>query len=92
MARSPLQRCEHYVPGLRSTPWWDPDEVPIVRVLEHNYPAILEEFDDFVLAGSLMLHPQSAGALARTWLTAIGASWTSGPLPGSTRRTPCALR
>jgi hypothetical protein len=42
-------------------PWWDPDEIPIVRVLEHHYPAILEEFDDFVLAGSLMLHPQSAG-------------------------------
>jgi AMMECR1 domain-containing protein len=61
MARSPLQRCEHYVPGLRSAPWWDPAEIPIVGALESNYADILQEFDDFVLAGSLMLHPQSAG-------------------------------
>lgn len=60
-ARHPLQRCEHFVPGLRSHPWWNEAEVPIAGVLESNYPAIRDEFFDVVLSGRLRIHPQSRG-------------------------------
>ena len=59
MSRHTLQRCKDYVPGLRSMPWWSPDEVPQAGVLEAHGDAIAREFEDLVLAGRLRLHPQS---------------------------------
>ncbi len=69
MKRHPLQRPEHFVTGLRSAPWWEPAQFGIVRALERKFPAILNEFDDFVFSGSLMLHPQSAGGPRRALTT-----------------------
>jgi hypothetical protein len=60
-ARHRLQRCEHFVPGLRSQPWWSETEIPIARVLELNYPVIRDEFSDVLLSGRLRIHPQSRG-------------------------------
>ena len=34
--RHPLQRCEHYLPGLESKPWWDGSELSFVQTLESN--------------------------------------------------------
>jgi aspartyl/asparaginyl beta-hydroxylase (cupin superfamily) len=63
--RSPLQRCNHYVPGLRSMPWWRPSELPFTVRLEENFKEIREEFFDLALSGSLRLHPQSEGGPRR---------------------------
>jgi hypothetical protein len=65
-ARSPLQRCHHYVPGLRSAPWWHPGDMPFTSRLEENFEAIREEFFDVALSGSLRLHPQSQGGPRRS--------------------------
>lgn len=62
MSRPALQRCEHYVPGLRSRPWWPAHDVPHAAVLEAHSDAIAREFADLVLAGRLRLHPQSHAA------------------------------
>ena len=61
MARDPLQRCRHYVPGLRSRPWWSARDVPEAAELEAHSDAIAREFGDLVLAGRLRLHPESYG-------------------------------
>ena len=59
--RSRLQRCKHFIPGLRNTPWWRPEDIPLTRQLEENFEAIRGEFFDIVLAGSLRIHPESQG-------------------------------
>jgi aspartyl/asparaginyl beta-hydroxylase (cupin superfamily) len=59
--RHPLQQCAHFVPGLRSMPWWDPDEFPATALLEDNFEAIRSEFFNLLLCGHLKLHPQSKG-------------------------------
>lgn len=61
MTRDPLQGCTHYVPGLRSTPWWHVGDVPQAAVLERHAPEIAYEFSTLVLAGRLRLHRQSIG-------------------------------
>src|SRR5581483_9872510 len=92
MTRDPLQRPQHFVPGLRAAPWWDPDELPIVDELERRFPDILEEFHDFVFAGSLMLHPQSAGGPRKQLTTGdwnIVDLWSNGSLnPRNAIRAP----
>jgi aspartyl/asparaginyl beta-hydroxylase (cupin superfamily) len=60
-----LQRCAHYVPGLRSMPWWDSAEFPAVTLLEDNYEPIRNEFLNLLLCGQLKLHPQSRGGPRR---------------------------
>lgn len=69
MTRDRLQRCKHHVPGLRSAPWSDPAQFPIVTALEANAAAIHEEFQDLVVSGSLRLHPQSHGGPRRQLTT-----------------------
>ena len=59
MSRPALQRCEHYVPGLRSRPWWPPQDLPEAALLEADCDAIAREFEDLFLAGRLRQHPQS---------------------------------
>ena len=66
MTRDPLQRCKHFVPGLRSVPWWSPSDVPAAAVLESHSDAIADEFADLVLCGRLRLHPQSDGGPDRS--------------------------
>ena len=61
MSRPALQNPGHYVPGLRSSPWWSPTDVPQAAVLEAHSAAIAREFEDLTLAGRLRLHPHSPG-------------------------------
>ena len=61
VSRPALQRPRHYVPGLRSTPWWPVQDVPETAVLEAHSAAITDECDDLVLLGRLRLHSQSPG-------------------------------
>ena len=61
VTRPALQRPRHYVPGLRSTPWWRAQDVPETAVLEAHSAAITNECDDLVLLGRLRLHSQSPG-------------------------------
>lgn len=61
MTRDPMQRCGHFVPGLRSRPWWDAAAFPVAQALATAAGAITAEFEDFVLAGRLRRHPQSHG-------------------------------
>lgn len=68
MVRDPMQRCGHFVPGLRSQPWWDATAFPVAQALTAAADDITAEFEDFVLSGSLRLHPQSHGG-PRTPLT-----------------------
>jgi aspartyl/asparaginyl beta-hydroxylase (cupin superfamily) len=63
--RNPLQRCEHYLPGLESKPWWDGSELSFVQILESNAEQIRAEYIDILLSGSLRLHPQSKGGPGR---------------------------
>jgi aspartyl/asparaginyl beta-hydroxylase (cupin superfamily) len=63
--RHPLQRCEHYLPGLESKPWWDGSELSFVQTLESNAEQIRAEYIDILLSGSLRLHPQSKGGPRR---------------------------
>jgi aspartate beta-hydroxylase len=63
--RHPLQRCEHYLPGLESKPWWDGSELSFVQNLESNAEQIRAEYIDILLSGSLRLHPQSKGGPRR---------------------------
>jgi aspartate beta-hydroxylase len=63
--RHPLQRCEHYLPGLESKPWWDGSELSFVQTLESNAERIRAEYIDILLSGSLRLHPQSKGGPRR---------------------------
>jgi Aspartyl/Asparaginyl beta-hydroxylase len=58
----PLQGCEHFVPGLRGKPWWSPQAIPEVALLEQHAAEISNEFDDLVLSGRLRLHPRSLGS------------------------------
>jgi aspartyl/asparaginyl beta-hydroxylase (cupin superfamily) len=59
--RSALQRCRHFIPGLRSMPWWDAEEFAATRVLQDNFDVIRFEFLNLLLCGQLRLHPQSKG-------------------------------
>jgi aspartyl/asparaginyl beta-hydroxylase (cupin superfamily) len=59
--RDPLQRCEHFIPGLRSMPWWDAKEFSAVSALKECYQVIRSEFLNLLLCGQLRLHPQSKG-------------------------------
>lgn len=61
MEPDPMQRCEHFVAGLRSQPWWDPADFPLVQALEAAAGDIRTELEDYVLAGTLRRHPQSHG-------------------------------
>jgi aspartyl/asparaginyl beta-hydroxylase (cupin superfamily) len=61
VGRHPLQRCEHFVPGLRSKPWWYSRDFSSIDLLEGQYYQISKEFDDVLLSGKLKLHPQSSG-------------------------------
>lgn len=57
----PLQRCAHFIPGLRNSPWWNCHEFPAASNLEHNFEGINAEFLNILLCGHLRLHPQSKG-------------------------------
>ena len=35
------QTPDHFLPGLRSIPWWDNAEVPLTKLLEDNQPALV---------------------------------------------------
>jgi Aspartyl/Asparaginyl beta-hydroxylase len=59
--RSALQRCRNFIPGLRSTPWWDAGEFAAARLLQDNFEVIRFEFLNLLLCGQLRLHPQSKG-------------------------------
>jgi aspartyl/asparaginyl beta-hydroxylase (cupin superfamily) len=59
--REPLQRCQHFIAGLRSMPWWDAKEFSAVSALQENYQVIRSEFLNLLLCGQLRLHPQSKG-------------------------------
>ena len=60
-----MQRCSHYVPGLRSRPWWSVRDVPEAIALEASSESIGREFEDLVLTGRLRLHPHSPGGSRR---------------------------
>jgi aspartyl/asparaginyl beta-hydroxylase (cupin superfamily) len=61
LERGPLQRCRHFVPGLRDRPWWDAGEFAAATALQASYQAIRAEFLNILLCGQLRLHPQSRG-------------------------------
>jgi hypothetical protein len=67
--RHPLQQCVHFVRGLRSQPWWNASEFPLVSMLEENSPLIREEYFNLLLSGRLKLHPQSHGGPMRKQIT-----------------------
>ena len=61
-APHPMQEgCDHFIPGLRSQPWWNDCEFPFVSELEANWELIAGELFDLMLSGSLRLHPQCFG-------------------------------
>jgi aspartyl/asparaginyl beta-hydroxylase (cupin superfamily) len=60
LTRTPLQRCKHFVPGLKSGPWLDGTNLPLVSQLEAAFPMIQSEFFDIALAGQLKMHPQTS--------------------------------
>ena len=37
------QTPDHFLPGLRSIPWWDNSDVPLTKLLEKNQPALVCE-------------------------------------------------
>jgi aspartyl/asparaginyl beta-hydroxylase (cupin superfamily) len=61
LERGPLQRCRHFVPGLRNRPWWDAGEFGAAAAVQTGYRAIRAEFLNILLCGQLRLHPQSMG-------------------------------
>lgn len=63
--RHPLQRCQHFVPGLRSRPWWPPAELDAAGILESVAEAVATEFEELVLSERLRLHPQSSGGIRK---------------------------
>jgi aspartyl/asparaginyl beta-hydroxylase (cupin superfamily) len=61
LERGALQRCRHFVPGLRDRPWWDAGEFGAATAVRTSYQAIRAEFLNILLCGQLRLHPQSKG-------------------------------
>jgi aspartyl/asparaginyl beta-hydroxylase (cupin superfamily) len=61
LERGALQRCRHFVPGLRDRPWWDAGEFGAATAVQTSYQAIRAEFLNILLCGQLRLHPQSRG-------------------------------
>jgi aspartyl/asparaginyl beta-hydroxylase (cupin superfamily) len=63
--RHPLQRSSHFVPGLRSVPWWNTDDFPTLVLLAKEFEAIRDEFINILCCGQLRLHPRSSGGPRR---------------------------
>jgi aspartate beta-hydroxylase len=61
LERGPIERCRHFVPGLRDRPWWDAGEFGAATAVQTSYQAIRAEFLNILLCGQLRLHPQSKG-------------------------------
>jgi aspartyl/asparaginyl beta-hydroxylase (cupin superfamily) len=59
--RLSVPRGANLHPRLRSSPWWNPAEIPAAALLEKNYETIRNEFLNVLLCGLLRLHPQSKG-------------------------------
>jgi len=63
--RHALQRSTHFVPGLRSLPWWNADEFASSVLLAKEFGIIRDEFTNILCCGQLRLHPQSSGGPRR---------------------------
>merc|ERR1712032_703852 len=66
MGEHPAQRPIHYIRGLRAQPWWEPEELPELLVLEQAFSAIKEELSA-VLGSNLLSRYASRAVAAGEW-------------------------